>query len=167
MNRLANTLHSLQSFPATLRAFIADTPAAALDWRPESWEGIPSEMLTVRQQVCHVRDIEIDGYALRFARLLRETDPILESIDGYELIESRQYDHTEIEAAFSAFEKARAATMQLLATVRPDDLNRRGTFEGYGTVTVKGLIHFLCSHDQQHLAGIQWLVGMHEAAALR
>jgi hypothetical protein len=163
MGQLDNTLQSLRAFPAALRAFVADTPAAALDWRPASWEGIPSEMLTVRQQVCHVRDIEIDGYALRFARLLRETDPILESIDGYELIESRQYDQTELDAAFGAFERARANTLHLLERVSAHDLDRRGTFEGYGTVTVKGLIHFLCSHDQQHLAGIQWLIGMHAA----
>lgn len=166
MDHLANTLQSLRSFPATLRAFVADTPATALDWRPASWEGIPSERLTIRQQICHVRDIEIDGYAVRFARLLREQEPVLESIDGYELIESRQYDQTDLATAFTAFEKARTGVMQLLEAIGPHDLNRRGTFEGYGTVTVKGLIHFLCSHDQQHLAGIQWLAGMHHAAEL-
>jgi hypothetical protein len=25
-------------------------------------------------------------------------------------------------------------------------------------VTVRGLVHNLCSHDQQHLAGLQWLL---------
>lgn len=163
MEHLANTLQSLRSFPATLRTFIADTPANVLDWRPANWDGIPSEMLTVRQQICHLRDIEIDGYALRFARLLRETDPLLESIDGYALVESRHYDQTEITTALDAFEKARSGTMQLLDAIRPGDLTCRGTFEGYGAVTVRGLIHFLCSHDQQHLAGIQWLIGMHSA----
>ena len=32
-------------------------------------------------------------------------------------------------------------------------------FEGYGQTTLKGLIHYLCSHDQRHLAGLQWLLG--------
>jgi hypothetical protein len=25
-------------------------------------------------------------------------------------------------------------------------------------------VHYLCSHDQQHLAGLQWLLGKIEAA---
>jgi hypothetical protein len=32
-------------------------------------------------------------------------------------------------------------------------------FEGYGETTLRGLVHYLCSHDQQHLAGMQWLLG--------
>ncbi len=164
MDHLANTLQSLRDFPSTLRAFLNDAPAEALDWRPASWEGIPSEMLTIRQQICHVRDIEIDGYIQRFESLLHEDNPFLPSIDGYELVESRRYDQTEIGTAFAAFENGRARTMKLLDAVTPTDLTRRGTFEGYGPVTVQGLMHFLCSHDQQHLAGIQWLLGMQATA---
>ncbi|ONO51272.1 damage-inducible protein DinB, partial [Burkholderia cenocepacia] len=26
------------------------------------------------------------------------------------------------------------------------------------------LVHYLCSHDQQHLAGMQWLLGKIDAA---
>jgi len=43
------------------------------------------------------------------------------------------------------------------------ELERRAVFEGYGWVTVRGLIHYLCSHDQQHLAGLQWLLGKMES----
>ena len=163
MDLLPHDLNSLRSFPAALRDLLSGIPTDALDWRPASWDGIPSEMLTIRQQICHMRDIEADGYTQRFQRLLTENDPLLESIDGYALVESRQYDRTEIASALDAFEAAREKTMQLLDRIEGDWLKRRGTFEGYGPVTVRGLIHFLCSHDQQHLAGIQWLLGMKEA----
>jgi hypothetical protein len=76
MTELTYTLQALRSFPSTLRTFMAEAPAHARDWRPDSWDGIPSESLTIRQQICHLRDIEIDGYAVRFARLLREADPL-------------------------------------------------------------------------------------------
>jgi hypothetical protein len=164
MDLLPHNLNSLRSFPSALRDLMSGIPAPALDWRPASWEGIPSEMLTIRQQICHMRDIEADGYTQRFQRLLSENDPVLESIDGYALVEAREYDRTEIGRALDAFEAAREKTMAILDRVKPQDLTRRGTFEGYGPVTVRGLIHFLCSHDQQHLAGIQWLLGMKEAA---
>jgi hypothetical protein len=46
-------------------------------------------------------------------------------------------------------------------------LARRAEFEHYGPVTLRGLIHYLCSHDQQHLAGLQWLLGKIGAAGHR
>jgi hypothetical protein len=164
MDLLPHNLNSLRAFPAALRDLMSGIPEDALDWRPSSWEGIPSEKLTIRQQICHVRDIEADGYTQRFQRLLSEDNPLLESIDGYLLVESRQYDRTELASALDAFEAARERTMLLLDRVDRTQLRRRGTFEGYGPVTVRGLIHFLCSHDQQHVAGIHWLLGMKEAA---
>jgi hypothetical protein len=164
MDLLPHDLNSLRAFPSALRDLMSGIPEDALDWRPASWEGIPSEKLTIRQQICHVRDIEADGYTQRFQRLLSEDNPLLESIDGYLLVESRQYDRTELASALDAFEAARERTMLLLDRVDQAQLRRRGAFEGYGPVTVRGLIHFLCSHDQQHVAGIHWLLGMKEAA---
>ena len=54
--------------------------------------------------------------------------------------------------------------MQILDALEPKQLARRGVFDGYGNVTLAGLIHYLCSHDQQHVAGIQWLLGQQAAA---
>ncbi|WP_374385175.1 DinB family protein [Dongia sp.] len=164
MDLLPHNLNALRSFPDALRDLMSGIPDAALDWRPASWEGIPSESLTIRQQICHLRDIEADGYTLRIQRLLTESNPFLESIDGYALVEAREYDRTTPSNALDAFATARERTMALLDRANAAALARRGTFEGYGPVTVRGLIHFLCSHDQQHLAGIQWLLGMREAS---
>lgn len=38
-------------------------------------------------------------------------------------------------------------------------LVRTGEFAEYGRLTLRALVHYLRSHDQQHLAGIQWLAG--------
>ena len=164
MSRIDWTLQALRAFPATLALAIDDVPRDALDWRPASWDGIPSESLTIRQQLCHLRDIEADGYLVRFQRLLAEPDPVLESIDTYALVESRSYDRSGVGQSLEDFTGARAKTMRLLGAVKPSDLSRRGEFEGYGPVTLLGMIHNLCSHDQQHLAGIQWLLGRYAAS---
>ena len=58
----------------------------------------------------------------------------------------------------------RAQTLELLRGVRDSQWSRRAEFEGYGPVTLRALVHYLCSHDQQHLAGLQWLLGKLEAA---
>lgn len=157
------SLAFLREFPAALKLHLDDAPARALDFAPASWEGVPSEELTIRQQVCHLRDIEI-GYAERFRRMLAEENPFLASIDTYELVSSRNYDGADVAAAYREFSAARRETMTLLERVIAAELVRTGEFEGYGPVTLKGLVHFLISHDQQHLAGIQWLLGQFESA---
>jgi transposase-like protein len=55
--------------------------------------------------------------------------------------------------------------LALLTRLTPSQYQRPAVFEGYGPVTFGGLVHYLCSHDQQHLAGLQWLLGKIEAHA--
>jgi hypothetical protein len=105
--------------------------------RPPSWEGIPSEHLTPIEQLCHVRDIEIEGYQKRFHRTLTESNPQLESLDTDGLAQTRSYATADDREVLAAFRAARAQTLDL--------------------------VHYLCSHDQQHLAGLQWLLGQIDA----
>ena len=158
-------LSALSSFPRQIEELFAVIPSSHIQWTPDSWEGIPSETLTALEQVCHVRDIEIDGYQVRLRRLLEETNPTLASIDTYALARQRRYADTDPTEAFRAFAAARAATVELVRGLSADQLSRRGMFDEYGPVTVRSLIHFLCSHDQQHLAGLQWLLGKIHASA--
>ena len=65
-----------------------------------------------------------------------------------------------------AFRAARVNTLALLAGLTPSQFARTGVLEGYGPLTLRSLVHYLCSHDQQHLAGLQWLLGKIEASHL-
>ena len=151
------TLRALATFPQQLEAFYEAIPAAYKHWAPPSWEGIPSESFTAIEQVCHVRDIESEGYHLRLRRPLEEDNPTLVSIDGYEFARDRNYGDADAAAAFAAFRAARARTIEMISSYDAAQLARPAMFEG-APVTVQGLIHLLCSHDQQHLAGLQWLL---------
>ncbi len=155
----AATLSALSAFPLQLEAHYAAFPAAFTHWAPASWDGVPSEPLTAIEQLCHVRDIEIDGYQLRFRRALSEANPLLASIDTEALARERRYASADAAAVLTEFREARAQTVALIAGLTPEQLQRPAQFEGYGPVTVLGLVHYLCSHDQQHLAGLQWLLG--------
>ena len=157
------TLQSLALFPDQLDAFYAAIPARRTHWKPPSWDGIPSESLTAIEQICHVRDIEIDGDQVRIERTLAERNPELTSIDTYELAKSRDYAHENPAEVFASFRRARRQTVERIAGLDAASLERRALFEGYGWVTVRGLVHYLCSHDQQHLAGLQWLLGKMES----
>jgi hypothetical protein len=67
---------------------------------------------------------------------------------------------------FAEFRAARAKTMSMLRDLDELGFARPAVFEGYGPVTLRGLVHYLCSHDQQHLSGLQWLLGKIDAASL-
>ena|SRR5688572_26272750 len=159
----ATTLDALAAFPAQLAAHYAAIPDTHKHWAPPSWDGIPSEHFTALEQVCHVRDIEIEGYHLRFERTLGEDNPMLMDIDSEALAKERDYGASDATAALDAFRRAREKTLAMLRGLDEARLARSATFESYGPVTLRSLIHYLCSHDQQHLAGLQWLLGKIEA----
>ena len=161
------TLQALQAFPAQLEAHYAAIPEGFEHWAPPSWEGIPSERLTAIEQVCHVRDIEVLGYHVRLRRTLEESNPVLASLDTDALARDHAYASQDVAAVFAEFRHARAQTIALVAGLSPEQLRRPATFEGYGPLSLQSLVHYLCSHDQQHLAGLQWLLGKIEAARAR
>jgi hypothetical protein len=153
------TLDTLRAFPGLLESHYALIPATHKHWAPASWEGVPSEALTAIEQVCHVRDIEIEGYQRRIERALAEDNPFLPSLDTDALARERRYGEADAREAMAAFREARTNTLRIIEGLTPAQLARTAVFEGYGPVTVQSLIHYLCSHDQQHLAGLQWLLG--------
>jgi DinB superfamily len=160
----ATTLSALTNFPEELEAHYAAIPVEFKNWAPASWEGVPSEPFTPIEQICHVRDIEIDGYHVRFHRILDESNPTLASIDSETLAKEKSYATSNASEIFAAFREARIKTVEMISQLSPEQLERTAIFEGYGALSLRSLVHYLCSHDQQHLAGLQWLLGKIEAS---
>lgn len=160
------TLSALAAFPSQLEAHYAAIPTAYRHWAPPSWEGVPSEAFTAIEQLCHVRDIEIEGYHARFRRTLQETHPTLASIDSEPLAIERAYGTADAAKVLAEFRMARVQTMEIVSSLSDAQLARTAVFEGYGPLTMRSLIHYLCSHDQQHLAGLQWLAGKIDASTV-
>lgn len=163
----AITLAALAGFPQQLEDHYAAIPTGFEHWAPPSWEGVPSERLTAIQQVCHVRDIESEGYHVRFRRTLLESHPTLPGIDSETLAVTRSYATSDASEALAAFRAGRATTVELISGWGSAQLQRTAFFEDYGPTTLRGLVHFLCSHVQQHLAGLQWLLGKIEAVRMQ
>ncbi len=159
----AITLAALAAFPDQLEAHYAAFAPEATRWAPASWDGVPSEPLTAIEQLCHVRDIEVDGYHVRIRRTLAEERPTLASIDTDALVRERAYAQDDATRALADFRAARARTLEMIAGLGEAQLARTAVFEGYGALTLQSLVHYLCSHDQQHLAGLQWLLGKYDA----
>jgi len=52
---------------------------------------------SVLENICHLRDIEIEGYSARLNRILIETHPFLPEIDGGSLATVRDYNTQDLE----------------------------------------------------------------------
>lgn len=151
-------LDELAAMPDQIEAVLRQVPRDRLNWKPESWEGIPGEHFSALEQGCHLRDIEIDGYHQRFGRTINEHHPDLASIDSYALARERGYGAEDLDRALAAFRAGRAETLAMLKQASETDWARTATFAEYGTVTLRSLGHILRSHDLQHLACLHWLL---------
>ena len=154
-----HTLRALEIFPDQLQSLYAAFAADSKHWAPPSWDGVPSEPLTAIEQICHVLDVEVEGYHVRFRRTLEESTPTLPALDTDALAHERGYGERAAEEVFQQFRVARIETLRVIRSLDPQQLERPAWFDSYGAVTVRSLVHYLCSHDQQHLAGLQWLLG--------
>lgn len=159
MSISALVLAGLREAPAEFGEFLQLVPPVAWDWEPADWGGCPGETFSLREHICHLRDIETEGYQLRLRRTRDESGPDLETLDGYILAEQRGYARQDPSAALAAFGAARTETLALIREFSAADLTRGATFAEYGAVTLHGLVHFLSAHDRQHVACLHWLLG--------
>ena len=161
------TLHALAAFPQQLEAFYEAMPAAYKHWsrrRGRAYRARRSRRSS-RFAMCGIsrsRDITSD-FGGRLRRTIRHLRPSMDTCSPGIAITPTPMRRE----ALAAFRAARARTIEMISGLTAAQLSRPAMFEGFGPVTVQGLIHILCSHDQQHLAGLQWLLCRIEALPRR
>jgi DinB superfamily len=148
---LSQVLASLAQTPSTL--------AKLMDGLSESHlraKDSPDEFSIV-ENLCHLRDIEIEGYTVRINRILTEVGPTLDDIDGARLALERNYNYQSAQEALTEFQGARLANVDVLRGVDEQQLNREGVLQGVGTVTLQKLLSMMRDHDEDHLSEIRVL----------
>jgi acetylornithine deacetylase/succinyl-diaminopimelate desuccinylase-like protein len=126
----------------------------------------PGEWAIV-ENVCHLRDIEAEGYAVRIEQLLRENDPLLRDLDGEKLAIERRYIDDDCGAALRAFADARARSVAMLRDANEDAFAREGTLENVGRVSLATIVSKMREHDAGHLRDIALLVALDRFAQQR
>ena len=107
------------------------------------------------ENVCHLRDIEIEGYTSRINRILDETRPFLPDIDGGRLAIERNYKDQNPDVALQAFAEARKQNIKTLSGLANEQLDREGTLEGVGIVTLGKLLLMMREHDEGHIRDLR------------
>src|SRR4051794_11790899 len=109
-------------------------------------DGIPSPV----EQLCHLADLEREGFRERIAGLLREVEPAFPNFNGAKVAADRNYRALSLEDGLSAFTDARLANISALRTVDDESWFRSGTQEGVGRVALCDIPGFMFQHDFAH-----------------
>ena len=118
------------------------------------------DTFSVLENICHLRDIEVEGYAHRLQLLLTQEYPLLPDINGAELARERRYNHQPLQPALQKFIDARHGCLAVLANLTPADLVREGHFENVGDVTLGRLLELWVAHDQDHIKELDELLAV-------
>jgi|SRR6185369_2520952 len=147
---LDDLVNQLAATPNRLRQLIDET-SEGLRYRPADGR------FSILENVCHLRDIEIEGYTNRIKRILEEDAPELLDIDGGRLAIEREYNNQELIPALNTFVEAREENVARLRNVEIREFEKTGNLQGVGQVTLERLLEMMLEHDEGHLTELQML----------
>ena len=145
-----------------LLTFLNETPnqltnsTAGLSNAEVRFQNSPDEF-SVLENICHLRDLELQGYTPRIRRILAESNPSLADFDGARVAAESNYQNEQPQVAIRTFQIARKANVDSLRSLSEEQLKREGTLEGVGTITLRQLAEKMREHDEGHLDDLRVL----------
>ena len=152
MMKLADIIDELGAMPLVLEDELKRLTDSELRQRPNE------SSFSLLEQVCHLRDIEVEGYTRRLHLMLVEERPTLHDLDGTALAKARDYNAQAFLPALGAFQAARHANLLRLERIRENDLIRRAHLEKVGEISVGRLLEMWVTHDREHRKEIEELL---------
>ena len=137
-------VRSLEDTPRKIKQLVGDLGESKV--RERSGENT----WAVVEHVCHLRDIEKEGYAIRITKLLTEDQPLLEDIDGDKLAVERVYINQDFKEALDGFINVRAVNIEAIRDLSPDQLSRSGMFDD-SPLSLLDLLKKMRQHDHEHI----------------
>ena len=144
---------ALAAMPSKVKDMIAPIPRDAWTRKPDNGG------FSILEHVCHLRDIDGDGYRERVERMLTEERPRLPDIDGEALARQRDYQSQDLEEALSSFTTTRWQIAARLAKLTSEERRRVGLMASIKEITIEELIGAMLAHDSEHLDELSELCG--------
>ena len=94
---LEQILAILEATPNDLEQIVGNLSADSLTRKPSH------KNFSILEIVCHLRDLEAEGYIVRIERIVAEETPVLPDINGSQLAIDRRYNEQDLAAALGAF----------------------------------------------------------------
>jgi uncharacterized damage-inducible protein DinB len=146
-------LNNLRSLPNEVTDLLSDLDEEMLRWRP-----IPNKW-SIKEIVCHLRDMERLAYLARYQKIVSEENPYLENVDQNRLAYENDYINQNTAEALEEFKKLRAETVQTLGEVPFEDWSRSGVHQTDGPLTITQLVNRqINGNDINHLTQMKDIV---------
>lgn len=148
MDFLSETIAKLAITPRQAEELVRGLSEQQLSWKPAP------NLFSIRENVLHLRDIDVEGYAKRIGLLLDESHPSLPDINGGQLARERNYNAQPVQPALDDLRVSRARSLQRLGDCSPQDLDRKAEMQGVGTINLGRLLELWMEHDAGHITDI-------------
>ena len=146
-------LSNLKSLPNELDDLLKDLDEEMLRWRP-----IPNKW-SVKEIMCHLRDMELLAYLARYRKMLSEENPQLPNVDQDKIAIESDYINQDAGTALEEFKRLRQETIRTLEAAPVDAWSRGGTHETDGPLTVENLVvRQIKGNDLNHLVQMKDIV---------
>lgn len=144
-------VEALEATPAKLTALLRSLNEEQLRFKPNG------TTFSLKENLLHLRDLEIEGYGMRIRLILAESRPEIPDIDGDKLAQLRRYQTSDAALALQQFSQARAANLAYLANMTGLQYRRKALWNGQ-EVTLFQVVERWVEHDQEHLKAMDQLV---------
>jgi len=146
-------LCNLKSLPNELEDLLKDLDEDTLRWRP-----IPNKW-SIKEIMCHLRDMELLAYLARYRRMFTEDNPLLPNVDQDRIAFENDYINQDAQTALEEFKRLRAETIQTLEGAPAENWLRSGTHSTDGSMTVEQLVvRQINGNDLNHLVQMKDIV---------
>lgn len=146
MDFLADAIAALELTPRRAEELVQGLTEQQLSWRASD------DNFSLRENVLHLRDIDVEGYEHRVRLILTEDCPVLPDVDGGRLAVERDYNAQPVAPALQDLRRSRAASVERLKGCSEADLERDAEMQGVGLITLRRLLELWIEHDREHLA---------------
>jgi transcriptional regulator with XRE-family HTH domain len=136
---------AVAAMPSKVQDIVSLVPRDAWTSRPDNGG------FSLLEHVCHLRDLDGDGYRERVERMLAEERPSLPDIDGDALARQRDYQSQDLEEALSSFTATRRQIATRLARLTSEERRRTGLIAIEKEITIEDLVGAMLAHDSAHL----------------
>jgi hypothetical protein len=113
---------------------------------------------SILEHVCHLRDLENEGYLARMTKMLAETTPHLPDFDGDRIARERDYQTQEAGSALNDFKNYRQQSVNFFRSLSKEQLERTAELEGVGLITLENLLCLMLQHDEAHVKELNQLI---------
>ncbi|HKY06403.1 MAG TPA: DinB family protein [Blastocatellia bacterium] len=144
---------NLKSLPNELDDLLSGLDEETLRWQP-----IPNKW-SIKEIMCHLRDMERLAYLARYRRILAEDEPFLPNVDQNRIAYESDYNNQDAAAALEEFKWLRNETVETLNAASPEQWTRRGHHETDGPLTLEQLVvRQIKGNDLNHLVQMKDIV---------